>query len=82
MVELQRSIKHLFQIIMDILPFGNCADANLVNRIPAPSIRARRIPPIAADPTMAIGPSEKGRTSLKKHFILVCQIVSCKIHIK
>lgn len=32
-------------------------EANLVSRIPAPSIKARRIPPIAADPTMATGPS-------------------------
>lgn len=39
-------------------PLGNCAEANLVNKIPAPSIKARRMPPIAADPTMATGPSE------------------------
>lgn len=38
-------------------PLGNWAEANLVNKIPAPSIKARRMPPIAADPTMATGPS-------------------------
>lgn len=37
---------------------GNCAEANLVNKMPAPSIKARRMPPIAAEPTMATGPSE------------------------
>jgi hypothetical protein len=39
-------------------PLGNCAEANLVNKIPAPSIKASRMPPIAAEPTMATGPSE------------------------
>jgi len=39
------------------LPVGNCAEANLVSRIPAPSINASSIPPIAAEPNMATGPS-------------------------
>lgn len=43
-------------------------EANLVKRIPAPSIKARRIPPIAADPTMATGPSKNRST--KQHFLL------------
>lgn len=38
-------------------PVGNCEEANLVSKIPAPSINASRIPPIAAEPNMAIGPS-------------------------
>lgn len=38
-------------------PVGNCEEANLVSRIPAPSINAKRIPPMAAEPTMATGPS-------------------------
>lgn len=38
-------------------PVGNCEEANRVSRIPAPSINANRIPPMAADPTMATGPS-------------------------
>lgn len=38
-------------------PVGNCEEANLVSRIPAPSINASRIPPMAAEPNMATGPS-------------------------
>lgn len=38
-------------------PVGNCEEANLVSNIPAPSINASRIPPMAAEPTMATGPS-------------------------
>lgn len=41
------------------LPVGNCDEANLVSRIPAPSIKANRMPPMAAEPTMATGPSEE-----------------------
>lgn len=37
-------------------PVGNCEEANLVSRMPAPSINASRIPPMAAEPTMATGP--------------------------
>jgi hypothetical protein len=50
---------------------GNCAEANLVSKIPAPSIKARRMPPIAADPTMATGPSEdiNKKTALKERAI-------------
>lgn len=44
-------------------PVGNCAEANLVSKIPAPSIKASRIPPIAAEPTMATGPSVDTRNS-------------------
>lgn len=40
-------------------PVGSCAEANLVSRIPAPSIKANRMPPMAAEPTMATGPSEE-----------------------
>ena len=39
-------------------PVGNCDEANLVRRIPAPSINANSMPPIAAEPTMATGPSK------------------------
>lgn len=42
----------------DDSPLGNWADAKRVNKMPAPSMRARRTPPTAADPTMATGPSE------------------------
>lgn len=38
-------------------PVGSCEEANLVSRIPAPSINASRIPPMAAEPNMATGPS-------------------------
>lgn len=39
-------------------PVGNCDEANLVSKIPAPSINASRTPPMAAEPTMATGPSK------------------------
>lgn len=39
-------------------PFGSCDEANLVRRIPAPSISASSMPPIAAEPTIATGPSK------------------------
>lgn len=45
-------------------PVGSCADANLVSKIPAPSIKANRMPPMAAEPTMATGPSEEERADL------------------
>lgn len=37
-------------------PVGSCAEANLVSKIPAPSIKANRMPPMAAEPNMATGP--------------------------
>lgn len=43
------------------IPVGSCAEANLVSKIPAPSIKANRMPPMAAEPTMATGPSEEKR---------------------
>lgn len=46
-----------FEYQMHHSPVGNCEEANLVSKIPAPSINASRIPPMAADPTMATGPS-------------------------
>lgn len=39
-------------------PLGNCEEANLINKMLAPAIKARRMPPIAADPATATGPSE------------------------
>lgn len=43
-------------------PVGICEEANLVSKIPAPSINASRIPPIAAEPTIATGPSTEKHT--------------------
>lgn len=61
-------------------PVGNCEEANLVSRIPAPSINASRIPPMAAEPTIATGPSteEQGLLMLHAHNTLVatCHIRS------
>lgn len=56
------------KLLQGSLPFWNCAEANLVKRMPAPSIKARRIPPIAADPTMATGPSKNKST--EQHLFL------------
>lgn len=61
-----RYIKHSSVSFTDFLkkkspkynsPVGSCEEANLVSRIPAPSINASRIPPMAAEPNMATGPS-------------------------
>ena len=41
------------------VPVGNCDEANLVSKMPAPSIKASSMPPIAAEPTMATGPSAR-----------------------
>lgn len=38
-------------------PVGNCEEANLVSKIPAPSIKPSRMPPMAAEPIIATGPS-------------------------
>lgn len=35
---------------------GKCAEVNLVGKIPAPWVEARRMPPIMADSTTATGP--------------------------
>lgn len=48
-------------------PVGICEEANLVSKIPAPSINASRIPPIAAEPTIATGPSTEKHTHVAAH---------------
>lgn len=48
-------------------PVGNCEEANLVSKIPAPSINASRIPPMAAEPTIATGPSTEEQSVLMHH---------------
>lgn len=53
-----------FFLVIDLKshkPVGSCAEANLVSKIPAPSIKANRMPPMAAEPNMATGPSEEER---------------------
>ena len=44
-------------------PFGNRAEANLINKIPADSVRARRTLPINTDSTTVIGPLPAARTA-------------------
>lgn len=60
-------------------PVGNCEEANLVSRIPAPSIRASRMPPMAAEPTMATGPSAEEKAIFRDFMQTRGEFVSCGV---
>lgn len=66
-------------------PVGSCAEANLVSRIPAPSIKANRMPPMAAEPTIATGPSEEKRDWMEEIggwlTLLLAQTPLCEIRL-